>query len=69
MTASVVLPATESVGMSRRLFVRFTDADSEPMPTASARPTHDTFPAWVYSVPSTATSPKKMNTATSPSPR
>jgi hypothetical protein len=68
-TASVILPDSLSVGMSRRLLATRTADDSEPIATASASPTQSTRSAWVYCVPSTATRPKNTNTATSPSPR
>ena len=67
-TASVRLPAAASVGMSRMLLARLTDAEIAPMASAHRKPSHVTRPDWVYSVPITATRPKKMNTDTSPSP-
>ena len=54
--------------MSRRLLATSTDDDNAPTDTASANPTQSTRNAWVYSVPSTATSPKNTKTATSPKP-
>src|SRR6185503_2315364 len=68
-TASVILPDSLSVWMSRRLLATSTADDSEPIATASASPTQSTRSVWVYWVPSTATSPKNTNTATSPRPR
>ena len=68
-TASVTLPASVSEGMSRRLLARFTDAEIAPMATAATTPGQLIRPDWVNSVPSTATSPKNTNTATSPRPR
>ncbi|CDQ43311.1 hypothetical protein BN1047_01176 [Mycolicibacterium neoaurum] len=68
-TARVIFPDSVSVGMSRRLLATNTAEDSDPTPTASATPTQSTRNAWVYWVPSTATSPKNTKTATSPRPR
>ena len=61
------LPATRSVGMSRRLLAtRIAQASAPmPMPAYTAPGSHDSV--WTYVVPITATSPKNTKTITSPS--
>src|SRR5699024_8004821 len=68
-TARVTLPASVSEGMSRRLLVRLTAHETLPTATAATTPYQVIEPSWVNCVPSTATSPKNTNTATSPRPR
>ena len=68
-TASVRLPATRSVGMSRRLLATRIAQASAPMPTAAYSAAHSQVSVWTYVVPITATRPKKTKTITSPSPR
>ena len=50
------------------LLAKFTDAEIAPMASAHRKPSQDTIPDWVYSVPITATSPKNTNTESSPKP-
>ena len=68
-TASVRLPATVSVGMSRRLLTtssaQATAPTAHPITTLSAV----IVSTATYVVPTVATSPKNVNTNTSPSPR
>ena len=67
-TASVRLPVTESVGMSRRLLAtRMADATA-PTPMAPHQPAA-VREVIVAMVPSVATRPKKTKTKTSPRPR
>ena len=44
-------------------------AGERPDPDGRARAGQVELPAWTYAVPTTATSPKKTKTITSPSPR
>src|ERR1700743_24218 len=55
-TASVILPDSPSVGMSRKLLATNTADDNEPVVTANARPTQSTRSACVYWVAITGTS-------------
>ena len=68
MTASVRLPATVSVPMSRRLLTISRAQASSPAGTEAARPSQVSVFICTYAVPATATTPKHRNTNTSPSP-
>lgn len=68
-TANVIFPASESEGISRKLFTKFTAELIAPTDTAHNTPCQDTTPTCVNCVPNTATKPKNTNTDTSPNPR
>ena len=63
------LPATVSVGMSRRLLATRIAQASAPQPIPARSEAVVTRCACTYVVPTVATSPKNTNTEASPSPR
>ena len=67
-TASVFLPATASVGMSRRLLTTSSAVASAPTGTAQAHASHGIQPSCTYVEPTVATRPKNTNTNSSPNP-
>jgi hypothetical protein len=66
VTANVRLPTSLSCTTSRWLLTTRAAAARQPMATAARALTAPTLPVSTQSVPSTATSPKKMNTVNSP---
>src|SRR5674476_1308851 len=68
-TAAVRLSTRAWSGSSRMLLTISRAQASSPIPIAPATAGQVTRSAWVYVVPSTATSPKNRKTPTSPRPR